>query len=109
MRPDPGDVLRSTDPFKLGTEVQRPWLVVSTDRHPFADEQFVAVAVSTKKYPESVPLPAEDWTVGGVPEESFAAPWAVHSPRVEDVLAWQGRVTDDVLDRVTDELVDYLW
>lgn len=47
MRPDTGDVVRSVDPFKLGTEVQRPWLVVRTDDHPFADEQVIAVAVST--------------------------------------------------------------
>lgn len=109
MQPYPGDVVRSVDPFKLGTDVQRPWLVISTDRHPFVEEQFVAVAVSTKEYADSVPLAADDWDVGGVPEASFASPWAVHSPRVEDVFAWQGRVSDSILDRVTDELSRIIW
>jgi hypothetical protein len=33
MQPDRGDVVRTIDPFKLGTDVQRPWLVVSNDWH----------------------------------------------------------------------------
>ncbi|MFW5911741.1 MAG: hypothetical protein ACOCQV_03275 [Halolamina sp.] len=37
---------RSSDPFKLGTDRQRPWLVVNNASHPFDDEQFVAVAIS---------------------------------------------------------------
>ncbi len=49
MRPERGDVVRSTDPFKFGAEQQRPWLIVNDDSHPFADEQFIAVAVSTDK------------------------------------------------------------
>lgn len=39
-------VTRSSDPFKLGTDRQRPWLVVNNASHPFDDEQFVAVAIS---------------------------------------------------------------
>lgn len=102
-------MVRSVDPFKLGTDVQRPWLVISTDRHPFADEQFVAVVVSTRRYPRSVPLETDDWVVGGVPRESYASPWAVHSPRLEDVVAWQGRVSDEILDAVLDGPSDVLW
>lgn len=102
MRPGRGDVVRSTDPFKAGTDAQRPWLVLSTDAHPFNDEQCIAVAVSTKRYENSIPLPDDGWQVGGVPKTSFASPWAVHSPRFEDIDVWQGRVVDAVIDRVAD-------
>ncbi|MCH7662231.1 MAG: hypothetical protein IH933_17245 [Euryarchaeota archaeon] len=34
---DSGDVVRSTDPFKLGTDKQRPWLILTDERHPFAE------------------------------------------------------------------------
>lgn len=108
MQPTRGDVVRSTDPFKLGEDSQRPWLVVNTDAHPFGDEQLVAVAVSTKSYDESLALAPEVWTTGGVPRESFVSPWAVHSPRVEDLVAWQGRVTEAFVDEVVDELTGYL-
>jgi hypothetical protein len=108
MEPERGDVVRSTDPFKLGTEHQRPWLVVNNSTHPFADEQHVAVAISTKEYDDSLRLDDDVWKTGGVPRESFVSPWAVHSPRSEDLVAWQGRVTVGFVDRVVDSLETYL-
>lgn len=103
-----GDVVRSSDPFKRGTDRQRPWLVINTDRHPFADEQHIAVAVTTKRYDDSIALEDAVWEVGGVPEESFVSPWAVHSPRIEDLVAWQGRVVADFVDEVVDEIERYV-
>jgi hypothetical protein len=76
--------------------------------HPFAGEQHVAVAISTKKYDDSLSLSEDIWEIGGVPRESFVSPWAVHSPRNEDLVAWQGRVTDEFVDRVIDSLAAYL-
>ncbi len=108
MEPDRGDVVRSADPFKLGSDRQRPWLVVNNDTHPFADEQHVAVAISTKEYGDSLQLSEDIWEVGGVPRESFVSPWALHSPRSEDLVGWQGRVTDRFVDRVVDSIATYL-
>lgn len=108
MQPRRGDVVRSSDPFKLGTDRQRPWLILSDGSHPFGDEQYIAVAISTSEYDDSVPLDSDDWEVGGVPRESFVSPWAVHSPRVEDLVAWQGRVTDEFTEAVVDDVVSYL-
>jgi mRNA-degrading endonuclease toxin of MazEF toxin-antitoxin module len=108
MEPARGDVVRSVDPFKLGTDRQRPWLVVSDDSHPFADEQCIAVAVSTREYPDSIPLADADWEAGGVPRESFVSPWAVHSPRHEEFVAWQGRVSQLFVSDVVDALESFL-
>lgn len=76
--------------------------------HPFSEEQFVAVAVSTKEYDDSLAMKSDVWKVGGVPRESFVSPWAVHSPRMEDLDAWQGRVTDKFVDGVVEKLETYL-
>lgn len=108
MQPKRGDVVRSSDPFKSGEDSQRPWLIVNNSSHPFADEQFLAVAISTKEYEHSVALSSDMWKVGGVPRESFVSPWAVHSPRIEDLVAWQGRVTDKFVGTVVDEIETYL-
>lgn len=108
MQPERGDVVRSSDPFKLGEERQRPWLIVNNDSHPFGDEQFLAVAISTKEYEDSLSLESDVWEVGSVPRESFISPWAVHSPRIEDLVAWQGRVTDEFVDAVVDAIETYL-
>ena len=108
MQADRGDVVRSSDPFKLGEDRQRPWLMVNNDSHPFGDEQFLAVAVTTKEYDRSLALETDIWEVGGVPRESFVSPWAVHSPRIEDLVAWQGRVTSEFVDTVVDQIETYL-
>ena len=108
MHPEQGDVVRSVDPFKLGENNQRPWLIINNDSHPFSDEQFVAVAISTKEYENSIALEPDIWTVGGVPRQSFVSPWAVHSPRIEDLIVWQGRVTDEFVRDVVAALETYL-
>ena len=108
MRPVRGDVVRSSDPFKLGSDRQHPWLIINNHAHPFGDEQFLAVAISTKKYEQSLTFEADVWEIGGVPHDSYVSPWAVHSPRVEDLVAWQGRVTTEFVDTVVDELETYL-
>jgi mRNA-degrading endonuclease toxin of MazEF toxin-antitoxin module len=108
MEAERGDVVRSSDPFKLGTDRQRPWLIVNNDSHPFGNEQHIAVAISTKESRDSLPLQESVWETGGVPRESFVSPWAVHSPRSEDLVAWQGRVADGFVDRVVDSLETYL-
>jgi hypothetical protein len=81
---------------------------VNNSTHPFADEQHVAVAISTKEYDDSLPLREDVWEVGGVPRESFVSPWAIHSPRSEDLVAWQGQVTDRFVDGVVDSIETYL-
>lgn len=108
MQPECGDVVRSLDPFKLGEDNQRPWLVINDDTHPFAGEQTIAVAISTRAYDDSLALSEAVWETGGVPRESYVSPWAVHSPRTEDFVAWQGRVTDAFVEQVTNELETYL-
>jgi len=108
MQPSRGDVVRSLDPFKLGTDRQRPWLIINNESHPFGEQQYIAVAVSTKTYDDSIALSAECWEVGGVPEQSYISPWAVHSPRSEDFVAWQGTLCESVVQQVVDQIESYL-
>lgn len=103
-----GDVVRSTDPFKSGRNRQRPWLVVSNDRHPFADEQCVAAALTTTSRSAAHPLYDEYWETGGTPVDSLVLPWALHSVRFDALEAWQGRLVPSFVDRVVDEAIDYL-
>nr|WP_244509957.1 hypothetical protein [Halogranum gelatinilyticum] len=81
---------------------------MSNDTHPFDGEQYIAVAISTKEYSDSIALADERWGVGGVPLQSFVSPWAVHSPRREDFVAWQGRVTGSFVDRGAEAVETYL-
>jgi len=54
-------------------------------------------------------LGEDSWEVGGVPRDSFVSPpLGVHSPSREDLVAWQGRVTNDFVDLGVDSLETYL-
>jgi len=90
----------------MGEDRQRPWLIINNTSHPFADQQYIAVAISTKSYADSIPLADEQWTVGGVPQQSYVSPWAIHSPRTEDLVAWQGRLTESFVDSVVEATAD---
>lgn len=81
---------------------------MNNDSHPLGDEQFVAIAASTQEYGGSLALAEDVWEIGDVPRESFVSPWAVHSPRIEDLVAWQGRVTNGFVNEVVDALETYL-
>lgn len=108
MQPERGDVVRSADPFKLGEDRQRPWLIINNESHPFSEQQYIAAAISTKQYDDSMPLESNLWEVGGTPRDSFVSPWAVHSPRSEDFVAWQGRLTETFVDEVIAVMESYL-
>lgn len=80
-----GDVVRSLDPFKLGDDAERYWLIINDEKHPFADEQYIAVAVTTVHHEPGLAIPDGAWTDGKLPKQSYVSPWALHSPRVEDI------------------------
>lgn len=103
-----GDVFRSVDPFKLGADAERYWLVLNDDRHPFADEQFIAVTLTTTPREPAVPLAAGAWVEGSLPAESFVLPWALHSPRIEDITERVGRLSEAFVRTVLDEVRAYL-
>jgi hypothetical protein len=113
-----GDVVWTTDPFKQGVEMERLWLIVSSDAHPFYGEQYIGLGVTTTPRLISHPLRDEYWTAGGTPKPSYVAPWAVHSPRQEDIQPpsnydeidnpWQGTLKQSFVDDVVDELGIYI-
>ena len=60
-----GDVLWGPDPFKSG-ENPRPWLILTNDRHPFGDEEYMTVTLTTTPHDEGIPLDDADWVEGVV-------------------------------------------
>lgn len=103
-----GDIVWADDPFKDDPDAGRPFLVVSNDRHPFADEQVAVVALTTTPREEGVRLRDDAVTVGGLPSESYVSPWLLFTrayPRIDRRLA---RVEPDFVDAIIDELLQYL-
>lgn len=112
---DVGDVVWTVDPFKLGGDVSRLFAIISTRTHPFEGEQFVGVTLTTTDHLVAHPLDDSHWEVGGTPEQSYILPLSIHTPRAVNIQAppkydriddpWQGRLTDDLIDDIIEEIV----
>ena len=57
------------DPFKSG-ENPRPWLILNNESHPFGDEEYMTVMLTTP-HNEGIPLDDADWIEGGMPRQSY--------------------------------------
>lgn len=105
-----GAVVWAPDPFKSGGGNPRPWVVVSTDRLPYPDEESIAVAFTTQSHhPGSFAVPSEAWIRGEPRTQSYVLPWSVATLKDETHIAGiQGAVTDEFAGRVTTALLSYL-
>lgn len=107
-----GTVVWAPDPFKSGSGSgnPRPWLVVSTDRLPYPDEESITVAFTTQSHhPGSFEVPSEAWVRGEPRTQSYVLPWSVATLKDEThVVGVQGTVTEEFSTRVTSKLVSYL-
>lgn len=103
-----GDVVAFTDPFKLGDDVSRPFLIINNDVAPFVDEQYIAVALTTTPWSLAHPLHEKVWERGRPGEPSYALPWSVHSPRHEDATRHFGHIREKVVDMIVDELQTFI-
>lgn len=103
-----GSVLWAADPFKQATDTERPLVVLSNDDHPFAGEQWIAVALSTTPRSRAIELTEEAWTDGTLPQRSYAYPWAVVSPRIEHIEFVVGAVRSSFVAELTSEVTEYI-
>lgn len=102
-----GDVIWGPDPFKSG-ENPRPWLILNNDSHPFGDEEYMTVTLTTTAHDETVPIETSDWVQGGMPRQSYASPWAIASPKHTAIVRRQGRLTESFVRTVIEAMNTYL-
>lgn len=102
---DRGVIVVADDPF--GETPRRPYLIVSGENHPFAGEQYIALGITTKDYPESRPL-EDAYESGTLTRPSFVSPWAVVSLLATDIDRAVARVTSEFVDLAAEELTTYV-
>lgn len=103
-----GHVLWASDPFKIDSKVERPLIVLSNDTHPFHGEQWIAAAVSTTPRPRALEITDDSWAHGTLPQQSYAYPWAIVSPRIEYIDYVVGSMTDGFVDELINEVNGYI-
>jgi hypothetical protein len=47
---------------------------LNNETHPFGDEEYMAVTLTTTPHDEGIPLDDGDWIEDGMPRQSFASP-----------------------------------
>lgn len=102
-----GDVRWGPAPHKA-SQAYRPWLVVSTDAHPFADQECIAVALTTLAHDEGISVRCDDWDEGGAETKSYASPWYVTTVKIRTFDRHQGRLVPAFVNRVVEALRGYV-
>lgn len=102
-----GDVRWGPAPHK-SSPAYRPWLVVSTDEHPFSDEECIAVALTTTAHDEGIAVPDDAWAAGGSEKQPYASPWYVTTIKTSTFDREQGRLKPTFVRRVVADLHEYV-
>lgn len=102
-----GDGVWGPDPFEA-TEAPRPRLLLNNDRHPFGDEEYMTVTLTTTPHDATVPIEADDRVEGGMPRQSYASPWSIASPKRDVIVRRQGRLRESFVQTVIESMQTYL-
>lgn len=102
-----GDVRWGPAPHKA-SPAYRPWLVVSTDQHPFADEECIAVGLTTTAHEEGIAIPDAAWTRGGSQKQAYVSPWYVTTIKHRTFDRHQGTVDSAFVEEVVAALHEYV-
>lgn len=86
----------------------RPWLVVSSDDHPFHGEEYIVVGITTSDRPGETELTEDAWLVGGLPRSSYVAPWFLTTLKHADIDRGVGELTEETTKSVLDDVRGYL-
>lgn len=92
----------------LFRDAGRPWVVLSDDRHPFHGEEYLVAGITTSEREGAVPLTADAWSVGGLPEPSYASPWFVSTLKHARIDRGVGALTDAVVRTIVAATAGYL-
>lgn len=103
-----GSVWWAPAPHKAIGGSYRPWLVLSTDDHPFASEECIVSALTTTNHERGIRLSDGDWVEGGTDVQSFVSPWYVTTVKKSDLDRWQGKLTKSTVTNGIAELHRYV-
>lgn len=89
------------------TPAYRPWLIVSTDDHPFAEVECIAAAMTTQRHSAGIEVSDAAWIEGGSDVQSYVSPWYVATFKYESFDRLQGRLSERLVGEVAGKLHDY--
>lgn len=81
---------------------------MSTDVHPFADEECIAVGLTTTVHDQGIAVPDDSWTTGGSQTQSYVSPWYVTTIKTHTFDRYQGHLQPEFVSQVVSALHEYV-
>ncbi|MDJ1434229.1 type II toxin-antitoxin system PemK/MazF family toxin [Halostagnicola sp. A-GB9-2] len=108
-----GDVVWVADPFDFdeteGNEgSDHPYLIISTDAHPFQGTEYLALLITSTDRELAVSLTDSHWRYGGLSNRSYVNPWTVVTLKNSDLDGYQGMVEEEIVDTAVAEIPQYI-
>lgn len=89
------------------TPSYRPWVILSTGDHPFAEVECIAGAMTSQQHPDGIEVPDDEWVEGGSETESYVSPWYVATFKYTSFDRKQGRLSERLVGEVAGILHEY--
>lgn len=86
----------------------RPWLIVSDGSPPFADEEAIVLALTTRAHDAGIAVPDDAWVHGNPEKEAFVSPWYVTTVKYRDLEEQQGKLDPGIVAEAVGELHRYV-
>jgi mRNA-degrading endonuclease toxin of MazEF toxin-antitoxin module len=99
-------VVIAHDPF--GAASNRPYLLLSDDRHPFHGQEYIAVVVTTTGRENAIPLEADSFEEGSLPRRSYVSPWNPVTLKEYQIDQHVATLSETIVDDVVAELNTYV-
>ena len=104
--PTRGVVVKGPD--LLADHRYRPYVCLSDELHPFADEEGLYAAVTTTPRTVAIEFSPTDFVTGGLPEQRYVNPWTIVSIRHSDIQQNEGRLIDATSTTIAENAASYL-
>lgn len=85
-------------------DYDRPFLLISTDAHPFHGEEYIGLSVTTTALDRAIPITDDDWVIGELPNRSYIKPWNPVVVKADGIRSVAGAIEPDLLSRAVTEL-----
>lgn len=90
----------------LFAEYHRPFVLISSDRHPYHGDEYIGLAITTSTVDGAVPLERGAWMLGELPQPSAIKPWNPAIIKHDRIRSVAGVVQPAMVEEAVSTLVD---
>lgn len=85
-------------------DYDRPFCIISTDRHPYHGDEYIGLAITTTASPDALEIPSEAWRLGTLPRPSYLKPWNPLAIQHDRIVSIAGVLSEPLVDTAVAEL-----